>query len=52
MFFPATPKAIFDGLASEDKTMHMIAGDHYLETPDSAREEAADLIAGWLEDQR
>ncbi len=47
--FPSDAKAIFDELASQDKTMHMVTGDHYLQTPENARDEVADLIVDWLE---
>ena len=47
--FPSDAQAIFDGLASEDKVMHMMTGDHYLESPAGARDEVADMITGWLE---
>ena len=46
--FPSDAKAIFDELASDDKRLEMIAGDHYLETPSDARDNVADLIAAWL----
>ena len=49
--FPSDAQAIFDGLASEDKVMHMMTGDHYLESPAGARDEVADMITGWLEDR-
>ncbi|MCZ6619501.1 MAG: alpha/beta hydrolase [Gammaproteobacteria bacterium] len=47
--FPSDAKAIFEALASEDKTLEMVTGDHYLETPDTARNDVADLIVGWLQ---
>ena len=46
--FPRDPKAIFDELASGDKNIEMITGDHYLTTPDNARDSVADLITDWL----
>lgn len=46
--FPSDARFIHDSLGSTDKTLHMIEGDHYLETPDGARTVAADLIADWL----
>ena len=46
--FPSDAEAILEALGSKDKTLQMIAGDHYLLTPDSARDHAADLIADWL----
>jgi len=46
--FPSDAKAIFDELAADDKSMEMVTGDHYLQTPDNARDGVADLIADWL----
>jgi hypothetical protein len=46
--FPSDAKAIFDELAADDKSMEMVTGDHYLETPDNARDGVADLITDWL----
>lgn len=48
--FPSDAKAIYDALASADKTLEMVTGDHYLETPNTARDDVADLIVGWLRD--
>jgi len=41
-------KAIYDALASTDKHLEMIPGDHYLEAPGNARDNVADMIADWL----
>ena len=46
--FPGDAQAIYDALGSDDKQSHMIPGDHYLETPEDARDQVADLIADWL----
>lgn len=46
--FPSDARAIHDALKAEDKTLELMAGDHYL-TDDGAREEVADRIHGWLE---
>ena len=46
--FPSDADAIFGALSSTDKTLEMIPGDHYLEQPANARDDVADLIAGWL----
>jgi alpha-beta hydrolase superfamily lysophospholipase len=48
--FPSDARAIYDALGADDKRLEMITGDHYLETPPTARDDAADLIAGWLDD--
>jgi len=45
--FPVDAHAIHDALGSADKRLELIAGDHYLTTPDNARAEAADLVAAW-----
>ncbi len=47
--FPSDAQAIYDSLASRDKELHMVTGDHYLEEPDNARDDVADLIAEWLQ---
>jgi hypothetical protein len=49
--FPSDAKAIFQQLASSDKTLHMISGDHYLQDPNGARDVAVDLIQNWLRAQ-
>lgn len=46
--FPSDAKSIYEELASTDKTLEMIPGDHYLESPDNARDDVADLIVDWL----
>lgn len=46
--FPGDARAIYEALGGSDKQLEMIPGDHYLETPDQARDDVADLIADWL----
>jgi pimeloyl-ACP methyl ester carboxylesterase len=46
--FPSDARAIYDALAAKDKRMELVTGDHYLETPKNARDDVADLIAGWV----
>ncbi len=46
--FPSDAQAIHDALGSADKGLEMIPGDHYLENPGNARDDVADMIAGWL----
>jgi hypothetical protein len=46
--YPSDATAIFDALASKDKDLEMVAGDHYLSRPAQARETVADLVAGWV----
>lgn len=48
--FPSDAEAIFNTLASTDKKLHMVEGDHYLGAPDNARDLVADMIAAWLSD--
>lgn len=48
--FPSDAEAIFDALGSATKTRHLIPGDHYLQTPEHARDAVADQIAAWIAD--
>ena len=48
--FPSDAQAIYNGLGSTDKTLEMIPGDHYLETPKNARADVADMISNWVKD--
>jgi len=48
--FPSDAEAIFDALGSATKTTHLIPGDHYLQTPEDARDAVADRIATWIAD--
>jgi esterase/lipase len=47
--FPSDAHAIHDNLASDDKELRFMTGDHYLEEPGDARDVVADLIVGWLQ---
>lgn len=47
--FPSDAQLIFDMLASEDKTLEMIKGDHYLTSPSNARTGVVAMINGWVE---
>ena len=49
--FPSDAKLIVDSLASRDKELHMVEGDHYLQQPGTARDDVADLVADWLRDR-
>lgn len=49
--FPADAQAIYDALGAQDKHLEMIAGDHYLQQPDNARDEVSDMIDGWLRER-
>jgi pimeloyl-ACP methyl ester carboxylesterase len=46
--FPIDAKSIFHALGSADKTLELLAGDHYLSEPAGIRDEVANLIAGWV----
>jgi len=46
--FPSDAKAIYDTLSSIDKELYMVKGDHYLQTPETARDDVADMIVDWL----
>jgi len=41
-------RALHDALASTDKRLEYVKSDHYLQEPDGARTQAADLIADWV----
>ena len=44
--FPSDARAIHDALAADDKTLEVIAGEHYFE--DTGPAAVADLVADWL----
>jgi pimeloyl-ACP methyl ester carboxylesterase len=46
--FPSDARQIHDGLASADKALVELPGDHYFRTPDGARERLADTLAEWV----
>jgi pimeloyl-ACP methyl ester carboxylesterase len=46
--YDSDARALFDALAADDKTLEFIKGDHYLQDPPGARDQAADLIAAWV----
>ena len=46
--FPSDAHAIHVALASEDKVLEFMTGDHSLTEPQEAREEVADRITGWV----
>ena len=49
--FPSDAQVIYENLASKDKRLEWIKGDHYLVDEPSLRPEAADLLVGWLEER-
>jgi len=46
--FPSDARAIHEHLASADKRLDLIPGDHYLQSPEGARSGVADRLAVWL----
>jgi pimeloyl-ACP methyl ester carboxylesterase len=49
--FQSDARAIHESLGAADKQLELIAGDHYLVTPESARGEVAGRIAAWLQER-
>jgi len=49
--FPRDAQLVHDSLASDDKRLEMIPGDHYLLEPADARDKVADIIAAWLREK-
>jgi fermentation-respiration switch protein FrsA (DUF1100 family) len=49
--FPSDARTIHEHLASPDKRLDFIPGDHYLQDPPTARDQVADRIVGWLEER-
>jgi esterase/lipase len=46
--FPSDAQAIYENLASKDKHLEFVKGDHYLVDDPSFRSDVADLLVGWL----
>jgi len=46
--YESDARALYEALAAPDKTLEFIKADHYLQEPDGARAQAADLIAAWV----
>ena len=46
--FPSDARQIHDGLASSDKALVELPGDHYFRSPDGARDRLADTLAEWV----
>jgi alpha-beta hydrolase superfamily lysophospholipase len=46
--YESDARALYDALAAPDKQLEFINADHYLTEPDGARQEAADLLAAWV----
>jgi hypothetical protein len=45
--YESDARALYEGLATSDKSLHFVRADHYLQEPAGARAAAADLIADW-----
>ncbi len=45
--YESDARAIHDGLASSDRTLELLTGNHYFTEPDDARDTVADLVADW-----
>jgi esterase/lipase len=46
--YESDARTIFDALASSDRELHLLSGDHYFTEPAGARDAVADLIADWV----
>jgi pimeloyl-ACP methyl ester carboxylesterase len=46
--YASDARALHAAIGAADKTLEFIRADHYLQEPDGAREQAADLIAAWV----
>jgi pimeloyl-ACP methyl ester carboxylesterase len=46
--YDSDARALFDALAAPDKRLEFIRADHYLQEPDGARAQVADLISDWV----
>jgi acetyl esterase/lipase len=45
--YDSDAQALYDALAAPDKRLAFFKADHYLQEPDGARSQAADMIADW-----
>jgi hypothetical protein len=46
--YDSDARALYDALAAPDKRLEYIRADHYLQEPDGARTQIADLISDWV----
>lgn len=46
--YDSDARSIFDAIAATDKRLEYVKGGHYLDEPDNARTQAADLITEWV----
>lgn len=49
--FESDARTLYNSLGAEDKTLVMADVDHYLEEPENARDEVADMIADWVRER-
>lgn len=49
--FPSDARKIYESLAATEKKIEFMAGDHYMLSPDGARDEVADRIVAWTASQ-
>jgi esterase/lipase len=49
--FRSDAHTLYAPLASTDKRLDFVAGDHYRESPRAAREEIADRLLAWLRER-
>ena len=46
--FTSQAQELYDAIASADKRLEHLPGDHYFQEPANARDDVADLIASWV----
>ncbi|MBF6842138.1 hypothetical protein HN289_21070 [Acinetobacter baumannii] len=46
--FPSDADALYDAIASTDKSRKDLPGDHYFQEPAGARDVVADVMCDWL----
>jgi esterase/lipase len=46
--YASDARTLYDAIAAPDKTLEFIKADHYLQEPDTARAQTADLITAWV----
>ena len=49
--YPSNARAIYSAISAADKSLASLPGDHYFLEPDDARDEVADLLAGWVSER-
>jgi pimeloyl-ACP methyl ester carboxylesterase len=46
--FPSDAQGVFAAIASPDKTLNLVPGDHYFEDSEAARIAMVDLVSAWI----